>query len=844
MSNRIITAFVAACAVICMLSCSGGMSPVAGDITNSQQERLASSNSHLWGYYRVAIDTVSGIVDIIPVRRADFAANVTVFLQPPLGNSGNLQISIPSIGDFQTTGILDVDVTLIHPFAGLDQYTGFDVAGALIGHGDTYGSHDPGVFYAKSPDNVRLLNPDGYTRWYNPTEFTSPNLLGFVEGALGTKGQNFSGTINGYKYFCDGLQPEDDLSLFLQDEGNLSNRGKFEPGSNSRRYRIQFPMQSGSPVVEFQYAVIANWEQPDVNPPTSIPGDFPINANKAEPFHLSVLDTGSDAWYDPDTGSGGGSLNLRAELWDWQSPYNPSGVLGEISAIMLESDDFIIPPEYEALTPEFLSPFTIPGTSVSSVASLEIDVEPLKFGKATLLITVESNDPNSYDQGFGVPVPDAALASYFFATFDIPVSNPCIPPVVALSAPSTGSAGADIEFDASGTSGTDPITYEWDWEGDGIYDESGTDPIVTHQFSPGDWEVGLKVSNDCGDDILSPMHAIIIDCPSEVHSTVLGTISCTGNFTNIRQDATAFLPDGRLLLKSGANIVAYEVDTPGTVLGEIIVSSMANGYAQWCYLANLDYDEVNERLIYSTVPNTVERITVYEDDGTYLTEFDLPNSGGVIAGIDTDGNGGIWALYHTPGGSTGTNTLYHYEWNGTSGTYDYVSADTLDCTFVVGGARGLYDIAVIPSVERLYILHNENYPYQGAIYTVDIGVSPPVRIDALTVTHIFDESNDHAASISDFNKWEGGTLEVDHGNGSAESCRLVATLSFQSNGNGIGIKKFDADLNEMDYYRVAGTRYHNGSFRPGTEANDPLFALVGWDVGSANLVVYEAPSDW
>ena len=172
------------------ISCSGvSMNPVLPDSTGQQ---IASQQTvdtipvskHLWGYWDIAIDATSGAMEIVPVRGVEFCANVTMFLQPPAGKITNLGIKVTDLSQYFDQGLIDVEVTLIHPFPGLDQFTGFDVMGVFIHDGDELGEYDGDVFYGRGTEVARLLNSDGMTRWYNPNEFTATGLLGFTEGAL------------------------------------------------------------------------------------------------------------------------------------------------------------------------------------------------------------------------------------------------------------------------------------------------------------------------------------------------------------------------------------------------------------------------------------------------------------------------------------------------------------------------------------------------------------------------------------------------------------------------------------------------------------------------------------
>jgi hypothetical protein len=321
-------------------------------------------------------------------------------------------------------GRIDVDVTLKHPFPGLTMYTGFDVMGLFIHDEDTFGMYDSEVRWASGNGTAVLLNADGYSRWYNPVEFLAPNMLGFVEGALGTKGAVFNSTLNPYKYYCDGLGATNDVTAFFHDPANIAKRGLFSPAVNTRRYELQFPVIGGTPDLRFQYAVVASWETPEGSPPYDVPGSFPIAANQHEAFHIVVADNGSDLWYA--NGQGGGHARIRIEIFDWAAPSDPAGILGEFSHLIVESPDAPVGGGYVMFTPATLAPYMSAGTSVSSIVELDLDgFHALAPGDADFLITLQSKEGDSYDQGFGVPVPTAPLAAYMRFTLPVTGDNPC-----------------------------------------------------------------------------------------------------------------------------------------------------------------------------------------------------------------------------------------------------------------------------------------------------------------------------------------------------------------------------------------------------------------------------------
>jgi hypothetical protein len=85
--------------------------------------------------------------------------------------------------------------------------------------------------------------------------------------------------------------------------------------AESHQYDVRFP--SASPL-KFGYAVDACWCPPTVDPP-SVPDDFPLEANSAEPFIVQFSVIENTLWSDPGVG-GGGSIRFKVRLYDHQDP--------------------------------------------------------------------------------------------------------------------------------------------------------------------------------------------------------------------------------------------------------------------------------------------------------------------------------------------------------------------------------------------------------------------------------------------------------------------------------------------------------------------------------------------
>ncbi len=442
---------IAFTAIVLALGCAGGSgAPVTLDLQNVQTGHSDAINStHLWGVWDVTLNPATQTAEIAPVRGAAFTCNVTQFMQPPSAPKNLMTVAIDPSSDWDT-GLIICDVSFTHPFPGLDQFTGFDVRGVCIGNGTQPGIADPSILYG-GDDELRILNADGLTRWFNPSEFTSyDTIFGFTSGKAGVPGTAFSATLNGYKCFCDGLGAEDDIAEFFGDPSCHNPRGYFSAGNTRiRRYEIQFPMVGGSPQFYFQYAVVASWEPPEPNPPGVIPDDFSLSANCQESYCISVVDE-SEMYYS-GTG-GGGTMALRVRVFDHQGAENPFGVSAEIGAIHLETQNGLISTgNIASFNSMALGAALVGEDEISATYLLEVaDVDPPGEGIFPVMIVVESADPNSYDQGFpGFDYPDGTLAAYFMTIVAV---GSAAPPTVTAIDPDSGDLDELLEdVEVSGT---------------------------------------------------------------------------------------------------------------------------------------------------------------------------------------------------------------------------------------------------------------------------------------------------------------------------------------------------------------------------------------------------------
>jgi len=264
-----------------------------------------TTQSHcLLGEYTFTCDPVRSQVDISPLRFGSLHLNALKFLEPPVNINLTLEGPIKLNGN-----ILDVDIGLRNPFLAMPQYTGFDVCGIVFSHGSVSGFNDPELVMVGGGD-TRLLNPDGFTRWWNPAEFPhGDTIFNYKDGLLGTPAEtsNFNCTINGYKYFANGLGKNDPLTLL-----DPAKRGMFAAGAKIvRHYTLDI---SGGLV--FNYAVDVCWALPQGDPPYKVPDCFPQKANRTEAYNIVVTELMNSLFFNEVAGFGGGNLKLLVELRD------------------------------------------------------------------------------------------------------------------------------------------------------------------------------------------------------------------------------------------------------------------------------------------------------------------------------------------------------------------------------------------------------------------------------------------------------------------------------------------------------------------------------------------------
>lgn len=375
--------------------CSGGGQVLVADETLGVGEPLVGKSAgvhQLWGYYQFNADPVNGRLAVVPLRGVEMHLNALPFLEPPPLVNLTLD-SIEFNGD-----IIEADIGLRHPFLGLNQFTGFDVCGILISHGSLTGFADTSLMFP-GDDDTKLLNPDGFSRWWNPVEFpvNEGTMFSYNDGLLGAPHSyaDYTATVNGYKYFTDALDPDDDIA-----DLSASSRGIFSAGKkNVRHYTIQM----GGDGLIFNYAIDACWRLPSGSPPWQVPDDFGENANRPEAYRISISEVENTLWND-GVGSGG-DLELLVQVYDW---YNAGS-----NSIRVESPGVFT--AIDVSTPD------ISDENSATFAASVTDATPPYAESIELLITVESEA-----SGYGGFITGKAVSSYFFRDVSVDDEEPVV----------------------------------------------------------------------------------------------------------------------------------------------------------------------------------------------------------------------------------------------------------------------------------------------------------------------------------------------------------------------------------------------------------------------------------
>jgi hypothetical protein len=519
----IVTVFIG---VLSMLGCSGRIdNPALPSIENSlltgQTAAVEPSNTYMLGYYDIYFDPATSTFEAVLNRNASFTLNIVPFLNKmTIPKNGITFDQIVIHNDDPSFIGVDVVFSIYHPFPGYPQYNAYDARGVLIGNGASVLEYS-GLSAPKHGTDVWMKNPDGYTRWFNPSEFTTQLIFGYAPGGY----QNLAGdaNLNPYKYYGKHLGADDNLWSWLTSGPNYD--GIFESGSG-RKMEIEFPMPPDGLGIMFGYAVVVTWEeQGPVGPYHAV--------HCPESVAAKVTQT-PDVWYDPGTGNSGGNLILDIDLFAWDE--QPSTVKIESSVL-----DGIAEFDFDT--------YASPGGENYSTWHVEAPTTALTSNENHYYWVIAEDAGYDYKNGLPeIPSADGKLAAFFRYDLEVLSGSSNHDPDCDLQTvtplPAKGwDVDVPVELDASGSTDADgdPLTFEWDFDWDGIYGEdpddsfTGTPENPTHHYTADySGQVCVKVTDGFGGESVCCADVDVIAFPSKNISLRTGVraVDITVDHTN------------------------------------------------------------------------------------------------------------------------------------------------------------------------------------------------------------------------------------------------------------------------------------------------------------------------
>jgi len=477
---------------VILLGCSSGLGITTPDtdhvptILHPQSE--SGANRCILGLWDVVFERSTSQLTALPIRTADARFNVTNFLSWPPAGKNFVTFKLLDFKETYSFTYIDILVTLNHPMegqSGAKYYTAFDVKGSILTKGPAVDNVNENLTYSLNEfESTRLLNPDGYARWWNFPEFNGTKQLFSYQDAYFGMLDGPTATLNPYRLFNSVIPEEMSFYDSLWEYG--TDRNCFKPNDEcSRIYKLQIPLEPDVNFLKFQYAVDCSWAKGDktiAGHPNRFetPADFPRDANQYEPFLINVEWPGDPYYIHLDE-----HATARIEIFDWDVCIwpNPSAMI-EIEKIILstcdECTDYPIARTIEGAELEACRIESDPYMP-SSVWEVELEgLIPPEPGRYPVMVTVIKDSNVTYDQGFGSTAPDDPIAAHHiqyvdFASMGASCSSPEI--IGAYAYPSAVKPGESVFISARGVGGFPAPEYFLDVENDGHAEAQTFDPL-------------------------------------------------------------------------------------------------------------------------------------------------------------------------------------------------------------------------------------------------------------------------------------------------------------------------------------------------------------------------------
>jgi hypothetical protein len=503
----VLTLFVA-------IGCSGGGggSPATPstnpDLTSGpgQTGQAQNPNTSLLGYYDIYFDVESQTMQVVEDRTASFTMNIIPLLiqmtSPPKGLAiGSLVID----NTYPENLMVEVELKWYHPFPTMDQFKIYDYMGVIISNGDsTLMYHNLRV--GNYGTDTYMTNADGYTRWFNPSEFTTEGVLGWAPGGC----QNYKGNakVNPYKAYGKGLSVNGSLWDWL--EGGSNNDGVFKSGAG-RRMKLEFPSPPPGDGLVFGFAMVCCWENQGSGPYSPY--------HRKEPIAFRV-DVENDIYYDGSVSDG----NLIADIDVWAWGAQPSTVL--IESTVLSGIEVAAP--------------TGGGGANWSTYSIDVPAAPITSIDGHELWVIAVCDDYNYINIPGVPAPPGTqpLAAFYRVPLYIGTELNVCPVIDDVYDDVMGPGGGILGIVPSGfgyitytadshDDNNDTLTTTWYVTADGVALDTSTDAVPDGSIGwyadigHGQWDLYVGV-DDGGCEVFSGPYDV---CANDAG----GTIYIAGN---------------------------------------------------------------------------------------------------------------------------------------------------------------------------------------------------------------------------------------------------------------------------------------------------------------------------
>ncbi len=511
------------------LGCSNGADPILQTPEPPTVEASVqdSPQTYLWGYYDIYIDIATETATAVPDRTVMYASNIVQYLN---NHPGNLQIVFNGCKVGVKNVDVDLNLTIKHPLpAAYDEYNIYDVRGIFIGNGSKTMGYNGDLKYAAYKANDQAMYdydlipkdpydglhgmPDGYTRWWNPKEFTKSGLFGYTPGQFATPFYKATATLNPYKYFATGLGVTDDCFTFLTE---TIGHGALRAGTScTRNYYLRFP--TPTPGTKSCYAIVANWKG-------IAPGDHPANAPEALALNCVITPN----LYYIDESNNGGSIVLDLSIVDWDS--KTSGTSGKMEDYRIYIESSVLSAVYTATASEML-PTGHGGNYYTYHLKVPADNVTSKTGQEVWVIVECKSQDYTYQWGSPNLADGDKLAACFRYNLPVLGQGPPYAPICDLEVltPMPHVGRGHVDFDASGSTDYDIpdgdfLTFTWDFNGDGIfgdpYDSGADDKPMKDWNTDYNGQVSVKVTDSTSQ---------YSECSVNVDITALREINVVGN---------------------------------------------------------------------------------------------------------------------------------------------------------------------------------------------------------------------------------------------------------------------------------------------------------------------------